>query len=197
MKIGNIVSHTKINVSDDFNVVESLDNIIQGLPTLVVGWDYVNKNFPDADIINRKIDDNTYWTFKRNEKRDIYEEDIFYFTRNAYKSLIKDIKYVFIDPIQFGLKTLKKVINKINSIDIIGYYHKDMVYLYGDNIIFGIDLELLEYIGIDRNKILLKISSKCLVFLEEKDIFIEYKNSIEHIDNQVKYIPYIYSIKHE
>jgi len=198
MKIGNIVSQIKINVSEDFNVVESLDSIIQGLPTMVIGWDYVNKYFPNVDIINRKINDNTYWTFKKNEKRDIYEEDMYYFTQRAYNNLIKDIVYVFIDPILFNLKTIKKVLKKLESIsNLIAYHHKNMVYIYGEKIIFGIDLELLEYIGFNRDKILSKIIKKTQVFLDEKYIFIEYKNRIENLDNQVKFIPYLHTIKNE
>jgi hypothetical protein len=39
MKFANIVTNTQINVSHDFNVVESMDEIIHGLPTLIVGFD--------------------------------------------------------------------------------------------------------------------------------------------------------------
>ena len=72
-----------------------------------------------------------------------------------------------------------------------------MVYIYGEKIIFGIDLELLEYIGFNRDKILSKIIKKTQVFLDEKHIFIEYKNRIENLDNQVKFIPYLHTIKNE
>ncbi len=47
MKIGNIVSSIDVKISNEFNLVKNMDEIIQGLPTLIVGFDYVNKNYPD------------------------------------------------------------------------------------------------------------------------------------------------------
>ena len=197
MILCNIVSQTKINVSDDFNVVKSMDEIIHGFPTLIIGFDIAVKHFPDLDVIARKADDNVYWTFKRNEKRDIFEEDMYNFTRLCYYSLVSDITYYFIDPIFLSIKKIKKIINKIHSLDTpIIYQTNDMVYIYAEKIIFGLDLTLLEFIGFNKEKILSKISKISQVFLSENQIFIEYKKRVENLDNQVKFIPYLYSIDH-
>ncbi len=196
MKIGNIVSTTKIDVSVDFNVVESLGDIIQGLPTLIVGWDFVKKNYPDYNIIDRKLGDNLYWTFKKTEKRELHEEDIYNFKQETYGHLIKDIEYVFIDPIQQKGQTIKKIIKKIKSFDrLIAYTHDSMVYLYAENIVFGIDLSLLEFIGILPSKITQMVSTFAHVSLTKENIFIEYRKRIENLDNQVKYIPFLYTIE--
>jgi hypothetical protein len=72
-----------------------------------------------------------------------------------------------------------------------------MIYIHFDTFIFGIDLELIEFIGLDVDKFLSKIKNKSKVFLEKNTIFIEYKTRIENLDNQVKYIPYLYSIENE
>ena len=72
-----------------------------------------------------------------------------------------------------------------------------MLYVYGENLIFGIDLNLLKYIGINPVKVENKIKSISKVFLDDKEIFIEYKSNMERLGNSVKYIPYLYSIKHE
>jgi len=196
MKIGNIVSSNKIDVSIDFNVVESLDNIIQGLPTLIVGWDYIKKNYPNYDIVDRKLGSNLYWTFKKTEKRELYEEDLYLFKQSTYSHLIKDIKYVFIDPLQQKLRTIKKIIKKMYSFKkIIAYIHDDMIYLYDENTIFGIDLILLEFIGIHRSKITQIMSRITHVSLTKESIFIEYRKRIENLDNQVMYIPFLYSLE--
>jgi hypothetical protein len=50
-----------------------------------------------------------------------------------------------------------------------------MLYLYGDNIIFGIDLKLLKFMGINTDKVLNKIKLKSTVFYDEIEILIEYK----------------------
>jgi hypothetical protein len=72
-----------------------------------------------------------------------------------------------------------------------------MVYMHFDTFIFGIDLDMIEFIGLNVDKFLLKIKNKSKVFLEKNMIFIEYKTRIENLDNQVKYIPYLYSIENE
>ena len=71
-----------------------------------------------------------------------------------------------------------------------------MVYIYGDKLIFGIDLKQLRFIDADINRILLKIKHKCNVFLESNEILIEYKKNVERLEDKVRYIPYLYSINH-
>jgi hypothetical protein len=70
-----------------------------------------------------------------------------------------------------------------------------MVYIYGDKLIFGIDLRLLGYMGIDTQKIQSKIKAASTVFLDNSDIFIEYKNTISSLDNKARYLPFLYSIR--
>lgn len=79
MKVANIITTQKISVSDEFNVVTAMGDIIHGLPTLMVGYDYVNKHYPKFDITNRLVEPNLYWTFKRTERRDKFEEDVEWF----------------------------------------------------------------------------------------------------------------------
>ena len=196
MIVGNIVSATKINVSDDFNVVKSMDEIIHGLPTLIIGFDIAVKHFPDLDVITRKAADNVFWTFNKTKNREVFEEDIYHFTRFCYKSLTDSLTYFFIDPIHLSKKSTIKLIRKLLTLsNVVTYRHDDMVYIYGDKIIFGLDLSLLEFVGLNSEKISLKLSTKSQVFLEKNQIFIEYKNKVENLDNQVKYIPYLYSIE--
>lgn len=198
MKIANIVSHNSIPVSDDFNVVRTLDEIIQGLPTLIVGWELVKKYRPDFNVLNKKIEENLYWTFMRSEKRDAYEEDLIYFKHAVYEELIKNFDYIYVDVIQYKPRVLRKIVKKIHNLKkIISYHHDNMIYVYGENLIFGVDLELLDFVGLDKDKIIKKVQILSDVFLTKDSIFIEYKQSIQNLDFQVKYIPFLYSIKNE
>ena len=196
MKIGNIVSTTNINVSEDFNVVQSLDDIIQVLPTLIIGWDYVKKNYPNYDIIDRKLSDNLFWTFKKTERRDFHEEDIYNFVLNTYAGIVKNITYHFVDPFMLTRKSIIKILTKLKSTKTIAYCHDDMCYIYFDNIILGFNLSFLEFIGLNREKIIKRIIEKTSIFLSKDNIFIEYKQRVESLDNQVKYVPVLYSIEH-
>lgn len=195
MKIGNIVTQTSLDISNDFNVVKSIDDIIPGLPTLIIGWDYIKKKYPDYDIIDRKLDENLYWTFKKTEKRDFHEEDIYNFKQKIYNDLIDKVNYVFIDPIITKRKTIKKILKKLSSGELVSYQHDDMIYVYIENIIFGVDLSLMDFIFLNKDRIILKIKQKSKYFLTKSNIFIEYKYIVENLDNQVKYIPYLYSIE--
>lgn len=196
MKIANVVSDKELSLLEEFNQVKSIDKIIPGIPTLIIGWDIIKEEFPDYDIINRKLSDNVYWTFKKNEKRDQHEEDLFYFVKNTYADLISKVKYIFVDPIHLSKKNLIKIIKKILSeTKLISFKYKNMIYIYCDKYIFGIDLKLIKFIGYNADKIHNKIYSKSNVFLVDNNIFIEYKKRLEIIDNQMRYIPYLYSIK--
>ena len=70
-----------------------------------------------------------------------------------------------------------------------------MIYLYSDNLIFGIDLKLLKYIGLNVDKIKYKIKSMSNVFLSDDEILIEYKKCVETLNIKVRYIPYLYFVK--
>jgi len=172
-----------------------MDEIIEGLPTIIVGWKFMTQFFPEQDILEKQIDEKTFWTYARTEKRSDYEVDIENFITFAHKYLVNNVFYVFIDPIQYKLSKIKKVLAKIKSSEkIISYHHGDMVYICTDNIVFGVDLLLLEFIGLNRAKVLSKIEADSNVFLTEPNILIEYKDYVERLGNQVKYVPYLYSI---
>jgi hypothetical protein len=194
--VANIVTTTKVNAPEDFYVVKSINSIIDGLPTIIIGYDYVSKHYPDFDITDVKLSDNLYWTFKRTEKRDKHDEDLVWFINKVYKQFTDKVVYVFVDPVQYRGKTMMKIIRKIKSLDnIITYEHGEMLYMYSDNFIFGIDLKLLKYIGFDSDKIKDKVKASSSVFLRENEILIEYKKCINYLNGNIRFAPYLYSIK--
>lgn len=200
MKVANIVSENKIELepASSFNFVSSMDDIDESLPTLIIGWKFMTQFFPEQDILEKQIDEKTIWTYSRSEKRVDFEIDTEKFINFAHKYLISKVLYVFVDPIQYKLGNIKKILGKIkNSKKIISYHHGDMVYIYTENIVFGIDLSLLQFMGLDRSKILRRIQEDSTVFLTEANILIEYKDYVERLGNQVKYVPYLYSIRND
>jgi hypothetical protein len=197
MFVGNIVTQSKINVDKYFNVVDSMNNIIHGLPTLIVGWDIVKTIEPYADFIVRKLSDDIFWTFKKTERRDIFENDLYDFIHYSYNLLIDDIDYKFIDLIQLSEIELKDTFKTIkNNTNVIGYIHENMLYIYSEKIVYGLDLKLVSYLEFNLTEILGKIKSYCSVFLDNDEILIEYKDIIDMLRNEVKYVPFLYSIEH-
>jgi hypothetical protein len=197
MFVGNIITQSKVNIDKYFNVVETMDAIIHGLPTLIVGWDIVKTIEPEADFITRKLSDSIFWTFKKTERRDIFENDLYDFIHHSYNLLIKDLDYKFIDLIQLSEQELKTTFKEIKkSTKVIGYIHENMLYIYTDNIVYGLDLKLVTYLEYNLADILNKIKSYCSVFLDNDEILIEYKDIIDMLNNEVKYVPFLYSIEH-
>jgi hypothetical protein len=198
MHIANIVTNSNITVDKYFNISNSLDNIIQDLPTLIIGWDIVKTINPDVDFIDKKLSYNIFWTFKKSERRDIYQEDLYNFITYCYKNLIKDIDYSFIDLITLTDSEIKESFNNIKKCKKSAtYQYNDMIYVYCDNTIYGIDLKLVKYLDYDVKKTIEKIKKNSFVFLSGDQILIEYKDIIESLDNEVKYVPYLYTIEHE
>lgn len=198
MKIANIVSASSLNVSKDFNVVSSMDEIIHGIPTLIVGFDVVNKLYPDFDIMEREIEPNLYWVFKRTERRDDFESGLRWFTDKIISDLSKEISYVFVDIMQYKKKTLCKIARKFLKIEKkFSVIINDMIYIYGENIIFGVDLKLFRFAELKTDKLKNSIQAKSTVFLGVDDILIEDKNIINELGTQIRYLPYLLSIRHE
>ena len=198
MKVGNIVVSGNPEMNSNFNVVNHMEDIIEGLPTIVASYEYVRDNYDDYDITNKQLDNNLYWTFAKIERRDDHYKDIEEFITLSYQKLIKGVAYVSIDPIHYKSKQIKKILQKIkSSSNNVAYKYNDMVYLYSDNVIFGIDLKLMKFIGLDMVKLERKIKSICSEFLDSSEILIEYKDCIERLDNSVKYVPYLHSISNE
>lgn len=196
MKIGNIVSKEPLKVDDVYNLVTSIDECISGLPTLLVGLDYVREY--DLDYMDRKLTDGRYWTFTRKESRKHHVIDLDSFKDFCFKTIIEKMDYIFVDPIQFTLSKMKKVLHKINTLDNpVTYNHEGvMLYIFSENLIFGVNLNLCNYIGISVDKVINKIKVKSSVFLDHEDVLIEYKEYMERLNNEVKYIPILYSIRH-
>lgn len=195
MKVANIVSTNNIEVPKEFSVYKSIEEIDKNLPTLIVGWNIVHKHYPNFDILNKELTKNVFWTFKKTERRDIFEEDLTRFISFSIKNLVKDTKYVFIDIIQYyTYSKIKKFITTITqSHKISTYIHNDMIYISSDNLIFGIDLLQLKYLDINTDKLIKKIS-KISKIIENND---NYSLYLKELNNEIKYIPFLYNLENE
>ena len=70
--IANILTDKPFTNAELYNVVSDKNNLIDGIPTLVIGWEYTKKMFNNANILDWEIDRNTYWTYGKREKRNKY-----------------------------------------------------------------------------------------------------------------------------
>lgn len=150
-----------------------------GIIEIIVGWDLAKSK--GASILEHKMGDNLYWTFSPREKRKVFEGHLKSFFEEFIENLIKKIKTKNLDPINFD--------NKESYIDFIkkhisgceGYLYSDRLYVYCDNLIYHIDVGLLNFMSWD---IINEI--KNLIKLKENK---EIPKTMENLD--IKYIHYL------
>jgi hypothetical protein len=199
MEIANIVCKDVINVGPEFNVVETVDDIVySNLPTLIIGYETVVDIYgsDNVNVLKRNINKKLFWTFRRTIERKIYEPDLEDFIRYSYKKAIENINYIDLDVIQFNKRKLYKIVKKILQLKNVISYKTDnnVIYIYSSNLIFGVDLNLLEFVGFDVEKAENKIIEKSEVFLKGTEILIEYNNHLDRLNYDFKYVPFLYSI---
>jgi len=193
MNIGNIVSSYKIN-EDNFKLFDEIELVDNSLPTLIVGWNKTKEIFGDKiSILNKKISDNLYWTFLPTERRVDYDNDIIIFKKVCYDNFGSELSYVYIDPIHDKPQKIKKILKKIYSLkESISYFtNKNMLYILGENIIFGVNLEITEFIGIKTNSIITRVVNLRNSVLIDNEIFNKCKEFIKKLDNEYKLVPYV------
>lgn len=152
--IGNIVSDIKLDDNVGiFHVTSNLEDIIMGIPTLVVGWSKVKQLFDNVSILKWEIDPNTYWTFSKYERRNRLNEDLIKFKNLCVDRTIKGLTYVYFNSLISSKYKKSLMLNSLND----GFEKKlliwnDMCYICWREIkfILGISMRDVEYEGKER-----------------------------------------------
>lgn len=164
IKIANIL--TNGNFEDElYNVTSKKDGLINGIPTLVIGWEFCKNCYGDVDILDRKIDEMTYWTYGKREKRDRYDETTSWFKDFAVKRLIKSIEYKFINVITISGESKDSFYGIFEGRKPTSYFSGEMCYVnrIGENRVYGFSLRDFKYIGVDTKKIVSFVYSNSVV----------------------------------
>jgi hypothetical protein len=143
----------------------------------------MKEHFPDVSALNKKYNNLIYWTYSKKVDRQSYVLDTKNFIHTSYNIFKSKPKYFFVDLIQMKLASIKKLILKIKNTTKFYYYENNrMIYIYCDNFIFGIDKELLIYIGLDPVKIFNKIKKLSNGTLVKNDIITLPIEDLQKID---------------
>ena len=194
-KLGYIVTDRKINDIKEFvGVVDDISLADPTKPVLIVGKDLAKKYIKDFSILDKKVNDKLFWTFKKTEKRVDFENDLNYFYNYIIYNIINNIKYYYINILKLKYNKIKKLYNIIYS----GekkyiYISNNMLYILYNGSILGISISILEYIKINiknlfkrlysnENNIICTNASECI------------KSIREEIGNKKYAIPYFMSI---
>lgn len=183
--IANILTNRKFSECELYNVVSDKKDLIEGIPTLVIGWEYTKKKFPEANILDWQIDNKTFWVFGNRERRQRYEETIIKFRKYVINNLVKSIKYKYIslihkDENHYRLNSLFK-----NECELNIYIKNDMIYIASNDkkIVYGVSLKECDYLGIDRKEVLKRIyQSKNNIINTKDSLSVEIKSDLRNHD---------------
>ena len=160
-KLGYIVTDKNIRGVKDFvGVVDDISLTDPTKPVLIVGLDLAKKYIKDFSILEKKVNDNLFWTFKKTEKRVDFENDINYFYKYIINNITRNIKYYYINILKLNYKSIKKLCNIVFSgEEKYIYISNNMIYLLHEGNILGISIQILEYVKIDVKKVFKKLYS--------------------------------------
>ena len=193
--LANIYTKSKIDIEPFFNVVDDENKLIDGIPTLIIGWDSVKSLYGDINILDKKVKDNIYWTFGKRERRNVMEVDVQKFKRKAMSITCNNVKYKF-----FNILTAKNDKKKSFYMLLKDTRHKtifsfnNMLYIYidGTDTVVSISLRDVDYIGGDVKKIFSTLyNNKFVKVANDNDL--KDTNAKLFFKDNIYLIPYIFS----
>lgn len=161
-KLGYVISDNIIKEKNDFvGYVKDISEADPTKPILYIGYKKAKKVDGYKNILDKKINDNTFWTFKKTESRSDYEIDLEKFYIYIINNILYNINYYYINIIYIKYNKLKKLYNILFNYTKQKYIYisKNMIYFQYEDNTYGISLNLLEYMGINQKKILQRIRS--------------------------------------
>lgn len=193
--IANILTQKAFSDKELYNVVSKKEDLIEGIPTLVIGWEYTKKVYPEANVLDWKINDNVYWTFGIREKRQKFDINIENFRKIALNRFINSTRYRFLNVLTASEEEKGVLFNILNNSESVAvYFNNNMAYIYdtSKNEVIGVSISDIEYEGKDKKKFFSKIYRNPNISVVEmgNEISEETKSALK---NYKYVIPYLYS----
>ena len=160
MKIGNIlyekelVNHERVDYINyhqfSGNTEVNLSEIDRSLPTLIVGWKFLKKHYPDlnVNILTHKIINNElYWEFSFDENKSSHVSGVKNFVENVPNFYFTpQYRYRNLDPVFYRISNNQELFDILpKNIDAVYKFKDRMVYILDDDMIYGIDLEMYNF----------------------------------------------------
>ena len=98
MYIGRIITKGKNLETVDFvDITQQLNITDKTVPTLIIGKQNAEKIYgkENVHVLDKKIEDNVYWTFGKLERRNDFERDLLAFNKMLIKKLFKNVNYEY------------------------------------------------------------------------------------------------------
>lgn len=196
-KLGYILTKNKVNNIVDFvSVIKDISEIDDTTkPLLIVGLHNAKIYSKNFSILNKKIDNNIFWTFGKTERRVDYEKDLESFYTFVINKNINNLKYYYVNILSIKYNKAKNLLNLVNSKEKkYIYISNNMIYIFNNKTyILGISLKILNYININIKKIYKLLYSNKSNVIYNNDSFLTLKMK-KLIENKRYVIPYFISI---
>lgn len=193
MKLGYIITKRKLKNIDSFvEQVSSIEAADPTKPILIVGWENAKKHPKYQNILEKKLDENLFWTFSKSESHVDFEKDLQNFYIYIYNNILNNIKYYYINIYNIKYYKIKKIYNILfNNNKKYIFISNSVIYIPYKGYILGISLRMLEYCHISRQKVLDKVQSVSsnIVIEENNNFIIKLKKRFK---NCLYAIPYFY-----
>ena len=159
--LGYIVTDRKMNDIEGFvEQVKDFTDADSTKPILIVGWNNAKLHRGYRSILEKELAPGVFWTFKKSESRSEFEQDLKDFYKYIYKTILDNIDYYYINILSLKYSKLKKLYSIFNSKERKNIYISDnLIYTLYDGKVLGVSLDVLEYCGIKRDKVLSLLSS--------------------------------------
>jgi hypothetical protein len=144
-------------------------------PTLIVGWDYVKRQYPEQNILDKKINNNVFWTFSKEEDEKKFLRDTKAFAENSLIDwLPKD--FVGYDPFFDGDLKDFLVKNMDNTQNTFLYIKSGAMYIFNNNKNYILNLKTLLHFNYHTTESISEL------FNRENTIIFSYSNVKDVID---------------
>lgn len=161
-KIGNIITTSKMpDYTRLFNVADDIDDADRSIPTIIIGVQNAREELDNRfNVLDKCYDSGMlWWTYRKNERRADFEDDMSAFVKFCVEKVAKSIEYVYVDIPNIGVNGVKRFIRYIDNSDMKLCHVTNgdsFMFIYDEkkSMSFGLSLSLCEYAGVKAEKVI-------------------------------------------
>ena len=192
-KIGNIITTSKMpDYTRLFKVVDDIDDADRSIPTIIIGVQNAREELDDRfNVLDKCYDGGMlWWTYRKNERRADFEDDMSAFVKFCVEKVAKSIEYVYVDLPNIGVNGVKRFIRYIDNCDMKLCHVTNgdsFMFIYDEkkSMTFGLSLSLCEYVGVKAEKVIDRVRrNKNNVII---DNFSKVNNLVRRYINEYEY----------
>lgn len=182
MIIGYIISETPVTAPNYLKVVDSIDQTDDCLPKLIVGWKFAKRIESNFDILNKQINEKTFWTYAKLELWSTHIGDLQIFINFCHQFLLDSTKYVFLDTVKLTLRQQRRAYRHLREKkELFCLIVRDMLYLYDTETVYGVCFKFIKPFGYTEDRVKAHLSRWGTIKFVDSTILDKHHEIIEAI----------------